>query len=165
MVRVRHASGYQTAYLHLSAFAPGLRVGQRLAQGDFIGRVGTSGAKAGVNACPAKYTVARRSGSVKRRELEERAAQEAGIPFNEDTNSGNQEGVGYIQGAIHRGRRQSTAAAYLRPAEGRANLTVRTGEVTRRGVPMGEVINGAAKTNESKPVNNMTRGNASIFVI
>jgi murein DD-endopeptidase MepM/ murein hydrolase activator NlpD len=47
MVRVRHAGGYQTAYLHLSSFAPGLRVGQRLAQGDFIGRVGTSGATTG----------------------------------------------------------------------------------------------------------------------
>lgn len=47
MVRVRHAGGYQTAYLHLSAFAPGLHVGQRLAQGDFIGRVGSTGASTG----------------------------------------------------------------------------------------------------------------------
>jgi murein DD-endopeptidase MepM/ murein hydrolase activator NlpD len=47
MVRVRHAGGYQTAYLHLSAFAPGLRVGARVAQGDFIGRVGSSGASTG----------------------------------------------------------------------------------------------------------------------
>jgi len=47
MVRVRHASGYQTAYLHLSAFAPGLRVGQRVSQGDLIGKVGTSGASTG----------------------------------------------------------------------------------------------------------------------
>jgi len=47
MVRVRHAGGYQTAYLHLSAFAPGLRVGQRVSQGDFIGRVGSSGASTG----------------------------------------------------------------------------------------------------------------------
>ena len=47
MVRVRHAGGYQTAYLHLSAFAPGLHVGSRVAQGDFIGRVGTSGTATG----------------------------------------------------------------------------------------------------------------------
>lgn len=47
MVRIRHAGGYQTAYLHLSAFAPGLHVGQRVAQKDFIGRVGTSGASTG----------------------------------------------------------------------------------------------------------------------
>jgi murein DD-endopeptidase MepM/ murein hydrolase activator NlpD len=47
MVRVRHSGGYQTAYLHLSAFAPGLHVGQHIGQGDFIGRVGTSGATTG----------------------------------------------------------------------------------------------------------------------
>lgn len=47
MVRVRHASGYQTAYLHLSAFAPGLHAGSRVAQGDFIGRVGSSGTATG----------------------------------------------------------------------------------------------------------------------
>ncbi len=63
-----------------------------------------------------------------------RAAREAGIPFNEDTNSGNQEGVGYIQGAIHKGRRQSTSVAFLRPARHRSNLTVRTGTHVRRVV-------------------------------
>jgi len=47
MVRVRHGGGYQTAYLHLSSFASGLHVGQRVAQGDFIGRVGSSGAATG----------------------------------------------------------------------------------------------------------------------
>jgi len=47
MVRVRHAGGYQTAYLHLSAFAPGIRVGSRVAQGDFIGKVGSSGTATG----------------------------------------------------------------------------------------------------------------------
>jgi murein DD-endopeptidase MepM/ murein hydrolase activator NlpD len=47
MVRVRHAGGYETAYLHLSAYAPGLRAGKRVAQGDFIGRVGSSGASTG----------------------------------------------------------------------------------------------------------------------
>jgi murein DD-endopeptidase MepM/ murein hydrolase activator NlpD len=43
MVRIRHTSGYQTAYLHLSAFAPGIRPGVRVTQGDVIGRVGSSG--------------------------------------------------------------------------------------------------------------------------
>ena len=47
MVRIRHAGGYQTAYLHLSAFAPGLHPGSRVAQGDFIGRVGSSGTATG----------------------------------------------------------------------------------------------------------------------
>ena len=61
-----------------------------------------------------------------------RAAQEAGIAFNEDNNSGKQEGIGYIQGAIHKGRRQSTSVAFLRPAQGRSNLTVRTNAHVQR---------------------------------
>lgn len=47
MVRVRHAGGYQTAYLHLSSFAPGIRAGVRVAQKDVIGRVGSSGTATG----------------------------------------------------------------------------------------------------------------------
>jgi murein DD-endopeptidase MepM/ murein hydrolase activator NlpD len=47
MVRLKHAGGYQTAYLHLSAFAPGLRKGARVSQGDPIGRVGSSGLATG----------------------------------------------------------------------------------------------------------------------
>jgi murein DD-endopeptidase MepM/ murein hydrolase activator NlpD len=47
MLRIRHAGGYQTAYLHLSAFAPGLHPGSRVVQGDFIGRVGSSGTVTG----------------------------------------------------------------------------------------------------------------------
>lgn len=47
MVRVRHTGGYETAYLHLSAFAPGLHVGSRVTQGDVIGKVGSSGAATG----------------------------------------------------------------------------------------------------------------------
>lgn len=47
MVRLRHTGGYETAYLHLSAFAPGLHVGLRVAQNDVIGKVGSSGAATG----------------------------------------------------------------------------------------------------------------------
>jgi len=43
LVRIRHARGYETLYLHLSAFAPGIRSGVRVAQGQTIGRVGNSG--------------------------------------------------------------------------------------------------------------------------
>ncbi|MBT3627163.1 MAG: NAD(P)-binding protein, partial [Rhodospirillaceae bacterium] len=55
------------------------------------------------------------------------AAQQAGIPFNADVNGATQEGVGPNQGSIRFGRRNSTAQAYLKPARGRANLTVITG--------------------------------------
>jgi murein DD-endopeptidase MepM/ murein hydrolase activator NlpD len=44
MVVLRHASGYETLYLHLSAFAPGLHPGMRVDQGTLIGRVGQTGA-------------------------------------------------------------------------------------------------------------------------
>lgn len=47
MVRIRHAGGYETAYLHLSSFAPGIRPGARVEQGELIGRVGQTGAATG----------------------------------------------------------------------------------------------------------------------
>ena len=47
MVRIRHASGYKTAYLHLSGFAPGITVGARVQQGEMIGRVGMTGTATG----------------------------------------------------------------------------------------------------------------------
>jgi murein DD-endopeptidase MepM/ murein hydrolase activator NlpD len=47
MVRVRHAGGYETSYLHLSAIAPDIRPGVRVEQGQAIGRVGSSGTATG----------------------------------------------------------------------------------------------------------------------
>lgn len=47
MVRIRHTGGYETAYLHLSSFAPGVRVGTRVDQGQLIGRVGQTGTATG----------------------------------------------------------------------------------------------------------------------
>jgi murein DD-endopeptidase MepM/ murein hydrolase activator NlpD len=47
MVRLRHASGYVSYYLHLSAFAPGVRAGARVGQGQVIGRVGSTGLATG----------------------------------------------------------------------------------------------------------------------
>ena len=43
MVRLRHASGFESYYLHLSAFAPGIRAGAHVDQGALIGRVGATG--------------------------------------------------------------------------------------------------------------------------
>ncbi len=56
-----------------------------------------------------------------------RAGNELGIPTTRDFNGGNQEGVGYYQLFTKNGWRSSSATAYLRPAEGRANLRVETG--------------------------------------
>ena len=47
MVRLRHTNGYETYYLHLSAFAPGIRQGARVMQGQTIGRVGATGLATG----------------------------------------------------------------------------------------------------------------------
>ncbi len=46
-VRIRHNSVYSTAYLHLSKYATGLKVGQRVRQGDVIGYVGSTGRSTG----------------------------------------------------------------------------------------------------------------------
>ena len=53
-------------------------------------------------------------------------AVELGIPRNPDYNGAAQEGVGYFQRVISRGRRMSSARAFLIPAMGRRNLEVRT---------------------------------------
>jgi choline dehydrogenase-like flavoprotein len=60
------------------------------------------------------------------------AAQQAGLPFNDDYNDGDQDGVGYGQLSQRRGWRHSTARAYLAPARRRRNLTLETGAVVTR---------------------------------
>ena len=46
-VRIRHDGGIETYYLHLSAFAPGMRAGARVEQGQLVGRVGATGTATG----------------------------------------------------------------------------------------------------------------------
>lgn len=53
------------------------------------------------------------------------ACQQAGLPFNPDFNSGQQEGCGLYQINARNGRRSSAAVAYLNPVRRRRNLTVR----------------------------------------
>lgn len=60
------------------------------------------------------------------------AAGEVGIGLNPDYNSGEQDGVSYIQFSVKDGKRHSAAAAYLRPVLDSPNLTVRTGARARR---------------------------------
>ena len=47
MVRLRHPSGYESYYLHLSGFATGIRAGAQVTQGQVIGRVGATGLATG----------------------------------------------------------------------------------------------------------------------
>ncbi|MEK0084444.1 peptidoglycan DD-metalloendopeptidase family protein [Benzoatithermus flavus] len=46
-VRIRHSREYSTAYAHMSRFAPGLRRGKHVRQGEVIGYVGTTGLSTG----------------------------------------------------------------------------------------------------------------------
>jgi murein DD-endopeptidase MepM/ murein hydrolase activator NlpD len=46
-VRIRHAGGYETYYLHLSRFGKGIRAGTRVAQGEVVGFVGATGTATG----------------------------------------------------------------------------------------------------------------------
>ena len=60
------------------------------------------------------------------------AAAQTGIPVNPDFNGAVQEGAGFFQTTTRRGRRASTAVAYLRPAKGRTNLKVETSALAQR---------------------------------
>lgn len=48
-VRIRHSSGYESYYLHLSAFGAGIRPGVRVKQGQMVGRVGATGTATGAH--------------------------------------------------------------------------------------------------------------------
>ncbi|HVZ00474.1 MAG TPA: choline dehydrogenase [Dongiaceae bacterium] len=73
------------------------------------------------------------------------AAREAGLEPNADFNGARQDGFGYYQANIHRGRRWSAARGYLAPARKRPNLKIMTGAEVRRiavenGVARGVVL-------------------------
>ena len=46
-IRLKHPQGYESSYMHLSRYAPGLKVGSRVSQGDLIGYVGATGTATG----------------------------------------------------------------------------------------------------------------------
>ena len=60
------------------------------------------------------------------------AGEQAGYARTADMNGFRQEGFGPMDMTVHRGRRWSTANAYLRPAAGRSNLAVETGALATR---------------------------------
>ena len=47
LVMLKHGGGYSTTYGHLSRFARGVRSGRRVAQGDVVGYVGSTGLSSG----------------------------------------------------------------------------------------------------------------------
>ena len=74
------------------------------------------------------------------------------MPYNSDFNGARQEGVGHYQVTVRDARRSSASSAYVRPALGRKNLTVRTGVAVTRIVVEGgravgvEIVEGGAST-------------------
>ena len=51
LVKVKHANGYVSYYAHLSRFAQGLEVGERVGQKQVIGYVGSTGLSTGPHVC------------------------------------------------------------------------------------------------------------------
>ena len=48
-VQIKHWASYSTAYAHMSRFAPGIRRGSKVSQGDIIGYVGSTGWSTGAH--------------------------------------------------------------------------------------------------------------------
>lgn len=60
------------------------------------------------------------------------AGAQAGLPLNPDFNGATQEGVGFFQLTTRKGRRSSSARAFLGPAKRRPNLRILTGVAVER---------------------------------
>jgi murein DD-endopeptidase MepM/ murein hydrolase activator NlpD len=54
-VKIRHNSSYETMYLHMKGFAKGIANGKRVAQGQTIGYVGSTGLATGPHLCFRMY--------------------------------------------------------------------------------------------------------------
>lgn len=70
------------------------------------------------------------------------AGRQAGLPINADFNGHSQEGVGRFQLTTKRGRRSSSARAFLGPAARRSNLRILTGVDAERLVLDGRRVSG-----------------------
>jgi choline dehydrogenase len=72
------------------------------------------------------------------------AAAATGYPRNKDYNNGKQEGFGYYQVTIKKGKRWSTARAFLDPVRGRRNLKIETDALVSRVILDGKRAVGVA---------------------
>jgi choline dehydrogenase len=80
------------------------------------------------------------------------AAASLGIPRTDDFNGPSQEGTGYYRATTYRGRRRSTAVAYLRDAEKRSNLRVETAALAIRIVFEGNKATGVEYKQHGKTI-------------
>lgn len=79
------------------------------------------------------------------------ACEQVGIARSDDLNGAVREGAGLCQASQRRGRRASTARAYLDPAARRRNLQVVTGAVADRLLFNGRVASGVAWRQDGTP--------------
>ncbi len=84
-------------------------------------------------------------------DLFQAAAEEEGIPRTPDFNRGDNEGTGYFEVNQRRGRRWSTARAFLKPALARPNLTVWTDAQAERLVIEGGRVAGLTLRHGGEP--------------
>ena len=80
------------------------------------------------------------------------AAIAAGVPATNDFNGPSQEGVGYYQLTNQKGRRSSTAVAYLNPIKQRHNLSIITGAAAERVVLDGRRATGVDYMRNGQPM-------------
>jgi choline dehydrogenase len=83
-------------------------------------------------------------------DLFQQAAAEQGIPPISDFNRGDNEGTSYFEVNQRRGRRWSTASAFLKPALGRKNLTLWTNAQALRLVIEGTRVTGIELEHEGR---------------
>ena len=84
-------------------------------------------------------------------------AAELGIPHNPDYNGAIQEGISYVQRTAYRGRRVSTATAYLHPVSYRKNLSVVTNAQVKR------IMLKDGRANSVEVMRGRTQGETSVF--
>ena len=89
------------------------------------------------------------------------AAADAGIPFNENYNGGELDGVSQMHLTIKDGRRQSTGVAYLEPIAGLDGFTLVTGAHVRRLI----LENGRCRGVEWQSGGELCRAEAEVEVI
>jgi choline dehydrogenase-like flavoprotein len=90
------------------------------------------------------------------------SCQEVGMPYNPDFNGARQEGAGMYQTTTRGNRRCSAAVGYLRPAMGRANLTVVTGAMVQRVVFDGKRAVGVEYSTDGIPT--IARAESEVIV-
>ncbi len=79
------------------------------------------------------------------------AAEELGVPRNEDFNGTEQEGAGYFQQTARKGRRCSTAVAFLNPVKNRRNLEIVTHALVEKIIIENNSATGIAVSVKGEP--------------